>query len=642
MGKKNSLKSALSSQQSRLKKKQEAKQAAEVEQKNKKPGNTARNASKGKAKATHTAPAVIPFKVTDRILLIGEGNFSFTHALVVDAPAALQYFPPANITATAYDSEEECFSKYPEAQDIVQVLREKSVEILFGVDATKLEKNAALRTRRFDRILWNFPHAGKGIADQDRNILSNQVLLLDFLRSAAHMLKTGPVPSVQGSRRRKANSESDDEGPPGSSDEEGKQTIPSRGTVLITLRNVPPYTLWDLPKLAKSPPAPTGGAPPNPRYLQLRSFAFQRSLWRGYEHRMTKVSASMRVIYFAPKKLSKFVASAPSAASGELKVGFGSKSGTFTHACLSRYGLTRGQSVQSYYLAAPRHIEQEAMTTYQVPAHSNEIQVSFPIEHAMLLTFNRPKSLNAMTPTMGDDIDRVLTWFDNEPSLWVVIITGAGRVFCAGADLHAWNKRANSDKTAESELQDLRDNFNGFGSISRRSSSSKPMIAAVNGGAYGGGTEMLLNCDIVVAAEDAVIATPEVKRGVVAVAGVIPRLSRVAGHQLASEMLLTGRNLTAHEAATRWGFVNEVVPKDRLIHKALEWAQRIIENSPDAVQATKRALVLSKQIADVEEVVIRHTQSQEMLRQYGGDNIKIGLKAFAERRKPVWKNPVKL
>lgn len=85
--------------------------------------------------------------------------------------------------------------------------------------------------------------------------------------------------------------------------------------------------------------------------------------------------------------------------------------------------------------------------------------------------------------------------------------------------LARWNRRANSEKTPESELEDIKSSVNGFGSISRRSSSSKPVIAAVNGGAYGGGTEMLLNCDIVVASEDTVIALPEVKRGVLASMG---------------------------------------------------------------------------------------------------------------------------
>ncbi|KAI0081174.1 hypothetical protein K474DRAFT_1588398 [Panus rudis PR-1116 ss-1] len=291
-GKKTSLKAALSSQQTRLKKKQEALQAAQLaEQKSKKKPNQTPSSSRGKGKAI-SRPATIPFSPTDKILLVGEGNFSFTRALVDDPPAVLQYLPPGNITATAYDSEPDCYSKYPDAEQIVQVLREKGVEVLFKIDATKLEKCSALKGRKFDKIVWNFPHAGKGITDQDRNILSNQLLLLGFLRSAARLLATGPIPSISGTRKKKKkdDDESEDEGAGSASDAEmDKAPGTTRGSVLITLRNVPPYTLWDLSKLAKNPPPPEHtNEPPNPRYIQLRSFVFDRSMWKGYEHRMTK------------------------------------------------------------------------------------------------------------------------------------------------------------------------------------------------------------------------------------------------------------------------------------------------------------------------------------------------------------------
>ena len=118
---------------------------------------------KGKGKATPSTSinrVTVPFKPTDRILLIGEGNFSFARALTCSPPPALEFLPPSNIVATAYDTEEECCSKYPEAIDIISSLRKKGVEILFSVDATKLDKCVPLRGRKFDRIVWNFPHAG--------------------------------------------------------------------------------------------------------------------------------------------------------------------------------------------------------------------------------------------------------------------------------------------------------------------------------------------------------------------------------------------------------------------------------------------------------------------------------------------------
>ena len=100
---------------------------------------------------------------TNRILLIGEGNFSFARALILHS--SLRHLPAVNLTATAYDSEEECFEKYPEAREIVQGLKERGVEVLFNVDATALEKCKALKGRRWNRVAWNFPHAGEWTAD---------------------------------------------------------------------------------------------------------------------------------------------------------------------------------------------------------------------------------------------------------------------------------------------------------------------------------------------------------------------------------------------------------------------------------------------------------------------------------------------
>ena len=149
-GKKSSLKSTLQSQQSRLKQKQKVQQATQVAEQNRK-RNPGKNRGKGKAPLRTTNP----FNLTDKILLIGEGNFSFARAL-------LSTLPPSNITATAYDSEEACYAKYPEAETIVQGLREKGVEVVFDIDATALEKVSGWKggKRRWDRVVWNFPHAG--------------------------------------------------------------------------------------------------------------------------------------------------------------------------------------------------------------------------------------------------------------------------------------------------------------------------------------------------------------------------------------------------------------------------------------------------------------------------------------------------
>lgn len=167
MGKGKNLKAALQSQQSRLKAKQKLSHAAQVtEQKVKKNGQKSRapaGLAKGKGKAIAPPPCriTIPFRASDKILLIGEGNFSFARALIQNPPAQLESLPPANITATAYDTEDECYEKYPGAQEIVVNLKEKGVEVLFGVDGTRLERIPKLKGRRWDRVVWNFPHAGQ-------------------------------------------------------------------------------------------------------------------------------------------------------------------------------------------------------------------------------------------------------------------------------------------------------------------------------------------------------------------------------------------------------------------------------------------------------------------------------------------------
>lgn len=167
---KGGLKAALKTQQSRLKYKERAQKAAHAaELKGKKPDRNTKTGNR-KAHVENLLPnqkPTIPFQPTDTILLIGEGNFSFAHALVVNPPltGGLEHLPPGNVTATAYDTEEECYDKYPGAKEIVKMLRERGVEVLFGVDATRLEKVAGLKGRKWDRIVWNFPHAGAFLPD---------------------------------------------------------------------------------------------------------------------------------------------------------------------------------------------------------------------------------------------------------------------------------------------------------------------------------------------------------------------------------------------------------------------------------------------------------------------------------------------
>jgi len=153
---------------------------------------------------------------------------------------------------------------------------------------------------------------------------------------------------------------------------------------------------------------------------------------------------------------------------------------------------------------------------------------------------------------------------------------------------------------------------------------------------------MVVNCDLVVAEERAKFGFTEVARGVMASQGAIPRLIRIAGHQRASELFLTGKTISAAEARDRFGFVNIVIPDSKsVVGEAIKLAQMVTANSPDAVQATKHGLLLAQNLGPI-EAVYAHIWSQQSERLYDGRNIKGGLLAFVEKRAPVWTNPSKL
>lgn len=176
----------------------------------------------------------------------------------------------------------------------------------------------------------------------------------------------------------------------------------------------------------------------------------------------------------------------------------------------------------------------------------------------------------------------------------------------------------------------------GFGAISRRNG-RKPIIAAVNGIAFGGGTELIVNCDLVVAAQKAAFALPEVKRGVVAMAGALPRIVRTIGRQRAMEMALTGRIVPAQEAK-EWGLVNKVVGdgEGEVVAAAVEYAKMIAENSPDAVIVSREGIKMGWEGVGAEDAT-RIANDSWYPRLLAGENIKEGVKAFVEKRKPRWK-----
>ncbi|KAL4745249.1 hypothetical protein BDW72DRAFT_198817 [Aspergillus terricola var. indicus] len=174
----------------------------------------------------------------------------------------------------------------------------------------------------------------------------------------------------------------------------------------------------------------------------------------------------------------------------------------------------------------------------------------------------------------------------------------------------------------------------GFGGLSRRNG-KKPIIAAVNGLCLGGGCEMITNTDIVITSEKAFFGFPEVQRGVVAWAGALPRIVRTVGKQRAMEMVLTGRRVEAREAE-RWGFVNEVVSAEKVVERAVEVALQIAGNSPDAVIVSRQGVKMGWEGVGAEEGTRLLVENWEK-KLNAGENIKEGLKAFVEKRKPEWR-----
>ncbi|RAK99124.1 enoyl-CoA hydratase/isomerase family protein [Aspergillus ibericus CBS 121593] len=266
------------------------------------------------------------------------------------------------------------------------------------------------------------------------------------------------------------------------------------------------------------------------------------------------------------------------------------------------------------------------------PSSSKTLTLSQPHPSILLVTISRPTALNSISSAGHQELHAIWTWMDEQPSIRVGILTGAGRAFCAGADLKEWNNTVQGTSTSQKETPNMPPS--GFGGLSRRSG-KKPIICAVNGLCLGGGCEMVLNADLVIAAEKAYFGLPEVQRGVVAWAGALPRLVRTVGRQRAMEMALTGRRVGAAEAL-QWGFVNEVVPAEGdVVKRAVEVAAQIAANSPDAVIVSREGVKLGWEGLGAEEASSRLIEEWSG-RLNAGDNIQEGLRAFVEKRKPRW------
>jgi enoyl-CoA hydratase/carnithine racemase len=244
--------------------------------------------------------------------------------------------------------------------------------------------------------------------------------------------------------------------------------------------------------------------------------------------------------------------------------------------------------------------------------------------HLFIITIDRPEVMNALHPPGNAELAGVFDEFAADPELWVAIITGAGRAFSAGNDLKY--QAGGGDRSGQPAA--------GFAGLTSRYDLTKPVIAAVNGVAMGGGFEIALACDIIVAAENAVFALPEVRVGLAALAGGVHRLPRTIGTKNALGMILTGRRVSAAEGQ-QLGFVNEVVPEGQAVEGARRWAAQILEASPMSVRASKQAVLHGLEHAGVEAASAgRYPAVAEMV---GSADFIEGPLAFAEKRTPNWK-----
>ena len=245
-------------------------------------------------------------------------------------------------------------------------------------------------------------------------------------------------------------------------------------------------------------------------------------------------------------------------------------------------------------------------------------------EQILIVTMNRPEKRNSLPPESHLQMEKIWDDFQADASLRVGILTGAGdRAFCAGSDLSGY--QSGYDGTLPRS---------GGGGLTHRLDCAKPIIAAVNGLAFGGGFEIMLACDLAVASEKAEFSLPEVLVGAGAFGGGIPRLCRKIPHTIALEIVLTGRRMGAAEAL-RLGLLNQVVPPERVLEAAKDLARSIMRGAPLASEGSKQAADMAlqghtlKQILDAEDGepksrVMRSTDMQE------------GIKAFFEKRAPHW------
>jgi enoyl-CoA hydratase/carnithine racemase len=241
-------------------------------------------------------------------------------------------------------------------------------------------------------------------------------------------------------------------------------------------------------------------------------------------------------------------------------------------------------------------------------------------------TLNRPEVMNALHSPAHFEMHEALDAFAADPDQWVGIVTGAGeRAFSAGNDLKH-----------QATGGEMKSPPSGFAGLTSRFDLTKPLIAAVNGVAMGGGFEIALACDIIIASEEAVFALPEPRVGLAALAGGLHRLPRAIGTKRAMAMILTARRVSAHEGK-ELGFVADVTAPQDLMRTAHEWASGICQLGPMSIRASKQAVYRGLDEPSLEAALRGQNKYPAVAALYTSEDFKEGPRAFAQKRAPAWK-----